>query len=178
MRALNRFISSLEVAVSVVAIISMALMMLIVTADVALRYIFKHPLPWVYDVVTLYLGVFLFYFALARTSREDAHVGVNILLYIMSDDVRRMCEIIKGLVGFALLGIICVVMLGRAQEEFVTDNIIAGYVDWLTWPASAAAALGSGLMALNLAVCALLHAASLISRRELIALPQVGASAD
>ncbi|MGE0748993.1 MAG: TRAP transporter small permease [Variibacter sp.] len=173
----SRILAWIEKVLSIGAIVSIVAMMLIVAVDVALRYLFARPMSWTYDFITLYVGVFLFYFALPRTSAEGGHVAVDILQHAMSSRVRRGCEAITTLLAAILLACIAVAMYVRARDEFLSDNIIAGVIDWPTWPASAVACVGSATMAVRQAILAVAHVAGLISGREIAPLPLRSGSA-
>src|ERR1700730_12646656 len=90
----ERVFGRVERLMALVAAFMMFAIMVIVAADVAMRYIFNSPFAWAYDLISLYLMGALFYFALSRAFAEGAHISVDILQYSMSENLRRICQII------------------------------------------------------------------------------------
>ncbi len=67
---LVRLLDRLENVAIVAAGLCLAVMMLVVTMDVVMRYGFNAPLGWVYDLVGKYLVVAAFFLAVSETFRR------------------------------------------------------------------------------------------------------------
>ena len=63
----------LEQAAMLIAMVSITLIMLIVSFDAILRYVFNAPLQWSYELVGYYLMVVGIYFALSGTFTQNRH---------------------------------------------------------------------------------------------------------
>ena len=83
-RRLESALSVIERAVTSVAVICLFAIMLIVVADVFMRYAVNRPFSFTYDLVGLYLMAGLFYLALSDTFAIHAHVSVDILVHRFS----------------------------------------------------------------------------------------------
>jgi len=173
---LNRLLSRLESVFSVAAAIILFAIMAIVASDVVKRYAFNEPYSWSYDLVSLYLELALFYFALSRTFATHAHVGVDILHYYATARTRRILEIVTCVVSIPLFAFIAYAGAIRAWSSFAGGDVLAGLIAWPTWISIALVPLGAGLLTLRLAVGALAHLASLATGEEVIPLPPLARS--
>lgn len=56
---------------------SLVVIMLVVVADVTMRYVVRSPLGWSYDLIGTYLMVCVFFFALSDTLHHHGHIAMN-----------------------------------------------------------------------------------------------------
>ncbi len=177
-RRLQSTLATIERAVTSVAVICLFAIMLIVVADVFMRYVVNRPFSFTYDLVGLYLMAGLFYLALSDTFAIHAHVSVDILVHRFSPSVRRLCEIVTCLCGIAVFSLITWLGLNRAIENFVNGDVLAGAIPWPSWASAALVPLGCAVLTLRLLLQLAAHGLSLASGRNLIALsPLSGAAA-
>jgi TRAP-type C4-dicarboxylate transport system permease small subunit len=71
----------LESVVSLAAVAALFAIMLIVVADVFMRYVLNSPFAWAYDLVGLYLLATVFFLSLSSTFAAHAHVSVDLLMH-------------------------------------------------------------------------------------------------
>lgn len=173
---LMRLLARLEAATGAIAAAAMFLIMIVATADVAMRYLFNSPFAWAYDLIALYLMVGLFYFVLSGAFAHHAHVAVDILQGFMSATQRRLCEITTCVLSAALFALIAYAGAERAWTSYVAGDVMAGLIEWPTWPSIALIPLGSGMLTLRLALHAVAHILSLFSAEPVIALVPVSGS--
>jgi TRAP-type C4-dicarboxylate transport system permease small subunit len=171
MRNALRLLGRVEAAFGMASAILLFAVMLIVASDVAMRYAFNRPFSWSYDLVSLYLMLAIFYFALSRTFALNAHVGVDILHYYVSTRVRRAFELIICLISAPVFALVTLACMKRAATSFADADVLSGAIAWPTWASIALAPLGAGLLALRLLVDAACHAVALSGGPELIPLP-------
>lgn len=150
--------------------------MAIVAADVAMRYLLNSPFPWSYDLISLYLMTALFYFALSRTFAEGSHISVDIVQYYLSDNGRRLCQIVYAALSLALFAVIAWLGAGRTIEDYEAGAATAGAILWPSWLSDVFVPIGAGLLSLRLLVHGLAHAASLATGQNLIPLPALAGS--
>ena len=170
-RRLQFALAAIERAVTSVAVVCLFAIMLIVVADVFMRYAVNRPFSFTYDLVGLYLMAGLFYLALSDTFAIHAHVSVDILMHRFSPSVRRLCEIVTCLSGITVFSLITWLGLNRAIENFVNGDVLAGAIPWPSWASAALVPLGCAVLTLRLLLHLVAHAVSLASGRNLIALP-------
>lgn len=168
---LEAALTKVERAVTAVAVFCLFAIMLIVVADVFMRYVVNRPFSFTYDLVGLYLMAGLFYLALSDTFAIYAHVSVDILVHRFSPSVRRLCEMATCLCGIAVFSLITWLGLNRAIENFVNSDVLAGAIPWPSWASAGLVPLGCALLTLRLLLHLVAHGASLASGRDLIPLP-------
>lgn len=149
---IEKGLKAVERAVSLVAVGSMLAIMLVVTADVAMRYLFNSPFAWAYDLIALYLMAGVFYFVLSDAHRENAHVGIDILHAKMGPRARRAADVVTALVGVALFALIAWAGMERALENFANEEVLAGTIPWPMWLSAIIVPIGSSLLVLRLAL--------------------------
>ena len=175
-RSLSRLIGVVEGGFALVAGLIMFLIMAIVAADVAMRYLFNSPFAWSYDLISLYLMTALFYLALSRTFTEGAHISVDIAQYYMSHPVRHLCQVVYALLAAILFATIAWLGLERTLQDYETAAATAGAILWPSWLSDVFVPIGAGLLALRLVVHAAAHGVSLAVGRDLVELPALAGS--
>ena len=72
--AAERGLDRLDWLLSRIAAAVILLAMLLIATDVVMRYLFRHPIFWVYDVVSIYILNFIVYFAVSEALRSRRRV--------------------------------------------------------------------------------------------------------
>lgn len=174
----NRILTFLERCLNNIASLALFLIMLIVVADVMLRYFFNSPFAWSYELISLYLMVVLFFFSLSDTLSHNAHVSVDILQNYMPVKLRHAADMIGyGCASVVFAGIVYM-SATRTWESYVGSDVIAGSIAWPTWLSSIAVPIGAGLLFLRMLFRFIGHALSLLMNRSVISLPPVSGSGE
>ena len=137
-----------------IAVILMLVMMLVVCSDVFMRYVAGRPLRWAYDFVSLYVTVGVFFLALSASCRENAHIGVDILISRLPPRARAVSALAGNLVGMGLFGLIFWFGLQRAWDSVVEHEVLDGLILWPTWPSNMVVPVGMALLECRLAISA------------------------
>ncbi len=147
-----RFIAHVESVLVTVAALAVFAIMTIVVIDVTMRYVFNAPLAWSYDLVSNYLMVTSFFFALSETLRREHHVNVDIVYSRFPLRLRRLCKMIGWMATSALFALMTWLAAANAWSRFTTHEVVAGAIPWPTWIPAAVGAIGMGVMTARLAV--------------------------
>ncbi len=175
--ALHRAVAAVEHVASLLAAIVLFAVMLIVSADVAMRYVFNRPFGWAYDLISLYLMGALFYLALSATFAAGAHVSVDVVAGRLPAPVRRVLQILIALVSAWLFATISRLGAERTVADYANGAAVSGEVLWPTWLSDVLVPIGCSLLTARLLLHALMHAASLLTGRDLLPLdPAAGAT--
>ena len=175
-RKIESAVAAVENLASLIAACVLCGVMLIVAADVAMRYIFNRPFGWTYDLISLYLMGALFYFALSPTFAQGAHISVDVIAHRLPTYLRRALQIVIALVSAALFATIAWLAAARTLDDFQSGAATSGEILWPTWLANVLVPLGCALLTLRLIVHAFGHALSLATGRNLVPLaPTPGA---
>jgi TRAP-type C4-dicarboxylate transport system permease small subunit len=166
-------LAGLERVLTMIAVIFLFVIMMLVVADVFMRYVVNRPFSFTYDLIGLYLLAGVFFLTLSDALREHAHVGVDILLSRFSPAGRRLSEIATALAGLFVFGLICKLGFERALENYQQNDVLAGAIPWPTWISAALVPFGCGVLVLRLALQLIGNLLSLVSGRDLYPLPPV-----
>ena len=132
---------------SVLAIVSV---MLIVSFDTMMRYVFHAPLPWSFELISFYLLIAGTHFAVSDTFREGDHIGVDLLPRATPDVIRRGLEL--AWVAGAII-VFAIISYGAAESSYhayAEDEFIPGYISWPVWLSYLPIAIGGAVMTLRL----------------------------
>lgn len=176
--ASDRILTACERILSNIASLMLFMIMLIVVADVVLRYFFNAPLSWSYELISLYLMVGLFFFSLSDTLRSNSHVAVDLLQNYMSRNVRHAAEMIGYAGASVVFAAIVYVSIQRTYVSYIGDDVIAGSIAWPTWLSNLAVPIGASLLLLRMIFRFLGHALSLLKNRSVIELPPVAGAGE
>jgi TRAP-type C4-dicarboxylate transport system permease small subunit len=172
-RGANAVLAAIERALTVIAVVFLFVIMVLVVADVFMRYAVGRPFSFTYDLIGVYLLAGVFFLTLSDALREHAHVGVDILLSRFSPKGRRFSESVTALAGLFVFILICMVGFERALESYRDDDVLAGTIPWPTWISAALVPFGCGVLVLRLLLQLIGNVLSLFSGRDLYPLPPV-----
>jgi TRAP-type C4-dicarboxylate transport system permease small subunit len=170
-RRIDAQLRRLEAACSEVSAFMLAAIMVIVVLDVGFRYLLNAPLVWSFDVITLYLTVGLFFFALSDTLEDNAHVWVDVAISRVGPRLQHLFFAIGyGLswVAFAAIGWMAAL---RACASFTRSEVTAGLLKMPVWVSSAFVTVGIAVLLCRLAYRTFGHAAAAATGEPIIPLP-------
>jgi len=173
----GRLLDGIDKAFAAASGVCMFAIMLVVVADVALRYLFNSPLAWSYDVISLYLMVGMFFFGVSDTLRGHGHVAIDVVQKRMSPAGRHAGESIGYALTTLVAAVIAVQAYGRLTESWAADEVMAGAYSWPTWLAMAPVVAGAAMLTVRAAFRAIGHALSVLTPKPLIELPPLSDTA-
>ncbi|MGO4714637.1 TRAP transporter small permease [Bradyrhizobium sp. 2TAF24] len=172
-RRAGDILAAIERILTFIAVAFLFIIMVLVVADVFMRYVVNRPFSFTYDLIGLYLLAGVFFLTLSDGLREHAHVGVDILLHRFSPAGRRLSEIVTALVGLFVFGLISQVGFERALDNYQQGDVLAGAIPWPTWISAALVPFGCGVLVLRLLLQLVGHLLSLAAGRDLYPLPPI-----
>ena len=101
MKFIKRFWTVFDVALNVMTFVAgvlLILVMLVVSANVALRYIFHRPVGWSIEV-SLYLLIFIAFLVIAWVLREEGHVKMDIITLNLKESTRDLVDTITSAIN-------------------------------------------------------------------------------
>lgn len=162
---------ALDTALMSVGAVLMLAMMLLVVADVALRYLFNAPLAWSYEVISSYLMPGVFFLAVSHALKVHAHVAVDLLHHRMGRRLRFAVHAVLGMLAAPVFAFAAVVAAQRTWAEFAAGDVSTSGLGVPSWSVSVLLPLGFGLLALRLLLGAAGYAGTLLTGREWVGLP-------
>ena len=135
----DRTVGYVENAVTLIAAVTIFMLMFFVVAEVLLRKLANSPIPGAIDWVEVYMAVFAFLPA-AYAQRLGVHVRMELVVARMKGRLLWGVETFAVLVGF----IYCLVIIDKSWEHFLRafiDGDSTIDVQLQTWPGTATGAL-------------------------------------
>lgn len=136
---------------TVVAGVSLILMMVHISADVVAKYILRIPMPGTITVVSNYYMILVAFLPLAFTERRNGQISVEVLTTLMPERYQRGLNIVSMVfcaAVFAALAWQGWIEAGRAQQVGAFE--IEQNMKLLTWPARYLLPVSFGLIAATL----------------------------
>lgn len=154
-----------------VSALAMIAVMLVVVADVVARYFFSHPLIFAYDLISMYLVVLVFFFALPGTLHLHGHIAIDFFQPFMPARLRFAGEATGYAAGTVVLALIAWKLGERAWFAYVNGDVTATTIPWPIWLSEAPASIGSALIAVRCAYRCVGHVLSMIAGEAVVEIP-------
>lgn len=155
----------------VLSSVAMGAIMLIVVADVTMRYIFGTPLSWSYNLIGLYLMVAVFFLALSDTLQNHGHIAIDIFQHRIPHRPRHLSLSVGYLLSTVIMALTGWQAWLRFKSAYVNDDRIAAIIPWPTWVAYFIVMVGCFVITLRCFYRTVGHAASGVTGRELVEAP-------
>jgi TRAP-type C4-dicarboxylate transport system permease small subunit len=130
--------------------IAAALMMLQISADVAAKFLFGHPITATIEIVSTYYMVALVFLPLAFVDRTGGHIAADVLTKPMGPRLRAAVGMAMDVVVLITLGVLFWFTLEEAIRRSAEGEIWrSGQFLLPVWPSRWLLPIGSGMMALS-----------------------------
>jgi len=170
---LRRAIDAVDGALMFIGCLMLFALMLVVVADVSLRYLFNAPLQWSYEVISSYLMPGLFFMAVSHTLKANAHVAVDILHNYVRRTTRYVFEAVCTVVALPVFALCTWVSAQHTWNDWQSAATSTSGLAVPTWTISLMLPLGFGMLSLRLLLNAYGYIATLVSGREVVPLPPI-----
>ncbi len=170
---LRRFIGVLDDALMAVGCLMLFALMLVVVADVTLRYLFNAPLVWSHEIIASYLMPGLFFMAASHTLKTNAHVCVDILHNYVGRKTRYVFEALSCTLALPVFALAAWVSGQNTWKDLMAGAVSSSGMELPTWTISLMLPVGFGMLTLRLALHAWGYIGTLASGREMKSLPAI-----
>ena len=116
-RQLERLVHPISLIFNGIGLFFLALMVLFITADAVLRYVFNSPIQNSYEIVESMM-VFAFSFGIAYAQRYKSHVAVSLVVSMLRPKVQA---IVDSLIYFMCMGFLSLV----TWQIFVMAKVVS-----------------------------------------------------
>ena len=106
---------------AIVTCATLALCVILVNANVIMRYFFNNPIKWSEEVVTS-LFVWTVFIGSAYAYRNHSHLGVDIVVNFMPDKMKKVVSTVM-----AVLELLVLIMLTVISAQYVYHLILVYY---------------------------------------------------
>ena len=167
----SRWLGAVENLLAQLSALAMFAIMLVVVADVSFRYFLSSPLLFAYDLISMYLVVIVFYFALPDTLHRHGHIAIDFFQPRLPVRLRFAGEAFGYAAGALVMALIAWKLGARAWLAYVNGDVTATTIPWPIWLSEAPAALGSALITLRCAYRCVGHVLSTIVGEAVVEVP-------
>ena len=149
MKAIARFLSIGNAMLSTIAGVLVIVMVLHVTVDVTMRYVFNAPIPGTILAVSTFYMTAVVFLPLGLSEQKDAHIAVEVIYDLLGNVARRILDVLGLLVSLAVLGALTVRTFEEAMAKYrIGAATVESGVRIVTWPSYFVLPLGFAFMLL------------------------------
>jgi TRAP-type C4-dicarboxylate transport system permease small subunit len=171
LRIVSVYIAKFESSFLLLSSVALFAIMIVVTIDVVMRYALNQPLEWAYDVISLYLMVSVFFFALSDTLHEHGHVSIDVLVKYIPSWLRHGGETIGYAIATFAFALVTLQAVDRMSESYRLNEMLASAYNWITWPAYLPVVVGTALLTVRSLYRTIGHLWSVFAREAMVELP-------
>jgi TRAP-type C4-dicarboxylate transport system permease small subunit len=111
MKKITKFMDRVTDWFSWIGIAALVAMMLLISADVLLRYLFNNPITGSYEIIMVLEGIAVFT-AFSYTQKTNSHISVTMLIRLFPMKLRILC-VVLGAALSAMMGTILTIAFWR-----------------------------------------------------------------
>jgi len=135
MQGLIRIVDRFTSGLALLGAIGIAAILVQVTADVVLRYLFNTPVPATLELVSRYYMIAIAFFPLAWVERRGDMITVDIFSGIYGSGGVRLLDIAMSLIGAALYALLAWTTLAKALAEYEIGSVVMSLTTSVpVWP--------------------------------------------
>lgn len=153
MQRFERFMNKLSSYSAVIAGLAMFVMMVQISLDVTLKYVFNYPIPSTLETVSSYYMVALIFLPLGIVTRDHEHISVELFTQGLS---KRWLALVNGCAGVLAIAYIGVMTVRCAEEAWektlIRESWETALWDMEVWPSRWFIPIGVGLMLIYLII--------------------------
>lgn len=169
----RRMIDAADILLVGIAAASLFVLMLVVVADVSLRYLVNSPLQWSFDVISNYLMPGLFFLAVSHTLKVHAHVSVDLVHNYVAERTRYAFEFACSALAVPVFALCAWFAARITYSDFQSGITASSGLPIPTWSVSFMLPLGFGLLTLRMLLNTLGYLISIASGSRVLPLPPI-----
>jgi len=146
---IGRALLVVEYALASVSAIIALFVMAFVGAEVLMRYFFNSPIPGHLEGSELLMPMIVF-LALSYTQATHGHVGMDLVLDMLSPGVKRWATVGTLLLSLFVCAVLAFFSAKNALQLWRFDDVTMTPPYFKTWPSGAAIAIGYALISLRM----------------------------
>lgn len=127
----------------------MFVIMMLVVADVGMRYLLNNPIKWSYPLIAKYLMIYVFFLAVADTLRRSQHIIIDFLVSALDIRKRSIAEFLGYVPSLVVFALIFWLGVEHTWTQYVNNDVKIDSLAWPSWIGSLALPIGIGAMLLR-----------------------------
>ncbi|MBW1789485.1 MAG: TRAP transporter small permease [Deltaproteobacteria bacterium] len=161
--SLDRCVEGAAKILTVLAMILLVPMMFLVAGDVIGRYVFKSPIPAVFEVNTNFLMVMVVFFPMAYVHVMDQHVFVTLFTEKLPARVKALLDAFSVLLGATIYALIGWYGASVALKATKVQEYSPGIIDVPVWMAKWIVPIGAFVFSVELLFSAIKHMRTMVN---------------
>jgi C4-dicarboxylate transporter DctQ subunit len=106
-RFFDRAVASAAFALTAAGVLCVVAMTIVITYEVALRYLFNAPTMWA-DEIASYLLIAIVFLGLAQNLRQGTHIRIDVITSLVSPRTQQVLEIFAYAIGIVFSAMLAV----------------------------------------------------------------------
>ena len=147
-----KFFAWMDRVAVAIAMISLFIMMLAVTADTLARSLFNSPITGVFELVQNYLMVAMVFLGLSYTLKVKGHVRIDLLINKLPRKVSILLEAFVLLLALIIFAAIGYLGLQTTLEAYINNYKHTGIIAWPVWLSTVWVPLGSLFLVIRMVI--------------------------
>jgi TRAP-type C4-dicarboxylate transport system permease small subunit len=148
----EKLLDGIDWCLSRIAAVTVLATMVMIVCDVFGRYVFGKPLPWVYDVVSIYVINLVLYFMASEVLRTQSHIELDLKVRLLPPPLWGFLQVLGWLAVGVVLALAAWVAFESMAESFAKGEVHPGLYEWPVWVEKAVVGTGLSLLVLRIAV--------------------------
>ncbi|MCI5074144.1 TRAP transporter small permease [Oricola sp.] len=149
-KATDRILSAIEIAGMSLALLTLFLIMISITADAFGRYFLHTPITGQYEFTALYLMVIMTFMGLARTQALGGHIAISIMAPTLNKLPFRIAARLTSLLCLIAFGLMTWLTGEEALSRIAARTTTFGAVQFPTYLSYCWVPIGVGILSLRL----------------------------
>ena len=149
-KATDRILSAIEIAGMSLALLTLFLIMISITADAFGRYFLHTPITGQYEFTALYLMVIMTFMGLSRTQALGGHIAISILSPVLSRLPFQLAARLTSLLCLIAFGLMTWLTGDEALSRIAARTTTFGAVQFPTYLSYCWVPIGVGILTLRL----------------------------
>lgn len=133
MKKVTDIIDKIDSVFFFIAQIAVFIMMLLTTADAAMRYIFNHAIIGAFYFSEKYLMVIVVFLSISYVMKMGGHIRIDMFLRYLPKTLVKVLDIIYPLLAATLMFAIAYQSMHVTIGYYVTKSVEAGLIPWPIW---------------------------------------------
>ena len=150
--ALERLLLAIDWLLSRIAAMVILAVMVLIVCDVFGRYLFSRPLPWIYDIVSIYAVNLIMYFLASEVLRTRSNIELDLHFRFLLPWLWSALQGIAWLCVAAVLGIASWRAWISMTQSLAVGEVHPGLYEWPVWVEKAVVATGLALLVCRILV--------------------------
>jgi len=149
-QATDRILTAIEIAGMSLALLTLFLIMISITADAFGRYFLHTPITGQYEFTALYLMVIMTFMGLARTQALGGHIAISIMTPVLSKIPFQLAARMTSLLCVIAFGLMTFLTGEEALSRIAARTTTFGAVQFPTYLSYCWVPIGVGILTLRL----------------------------